>query len=173
MGQKPSLVEVSGEKWDEVGTQTSQDAGDDRVSTFLGSYTYTLDDKGRVSLPAAFRRDAEDQRFVLLQVEDPSLALYPERTWREVEDRLRNLLRNDPEARRWVMRVLASAVEVSPDSQGRILVPSRLQESAGLAGQVLMVGMIDRVDLWNPSDFEGAVAGKEEEFERYAPQIFR
>lgn len=143
------------------------------MATFLGSYTYTLDDKGRVSLPAPFRRDAQDQRFVLLQVDEPSLALYPEGAWREVEDRLRNLLRNDPDARRWVMRVLASAVEVSLDSQGRILVPSRLQEAAGLDGQVLMVGMIDRVDLWNPAEFEGAVEGKEEEFERYAPQIFR
>ncbi len=167
------MVEISGEKWEGVGIRASQDAGTAAVSTFLGSYTYTLDDKGRVSLPAPFRRDAEDQRFVLLQVEDPALALYPERAWREVEDRLRNLLRNDPKARRWVMGVLASAVEVSPDSQGRILVPSKLQEAARLEGQVLMVGMIDRVDLWNPADFEGAVEGKEEEFERYAPQIFR
>ena len=157
----------------ESGNPVSQDARAAAVSTFLGSYTYTLDDKGRVSLPAPFRRDAEDQRFVLLQVYEPSLALYPESAWREVEDRLRNLLRNDPEARSWVMRVLASAVEVSPDSQGRILIPSRLQEAAGLQGQVLMVGMIDKVDLWNPSDFEGAVEGKGEKFERYAPQIFR
>ncbi|MFP4624626.1 MAG: division/cell wall cluster transcriptional repressor MraZ [Gemmatimonadota bacterium] len=144
------------------------------MSTYLGSYTYTLDDKGRVSLPAAFRRDAEEeQRFVLLQVYAPSLSLYPERTWREVEDRLRNLLRNDPDARPSVMRVLASAVEVAPDSQGRILVPVRLREMAGLEGQVLLVGMIDKVELWNPSDFEGAVEGKEDTFDRYAPQIFR
>ena len=143
------------------------------MSTFIGSYTYTLDDKGRVSLPAPFRRDAEDQRFVLLQVDEPSLALYPESAWREVENRLRNLLRNDPDARRWVLGMLASAVEVSPDSQGRILVPARLQEAARLDGQVLMVGMIDKVELWNPSDFEGAVEGKEEKFQRYAPQIFR
>lgn len=145
----------------------------DHVSTFLGSYTYTLDDKGRVSLPAPFRREADDQRFVLLQVYAPSLALYPESAWREVEGRLRNLLRNDPSARQWIMKVLASAVEVSLDSQGRILIPSRLQEAAGLDGQVLMVGMIDKVDLWNPSDFEGAVQGKEGEYEQYAPQIFR
>lgn len=143
------------------------------MASFLGSYTYTMDEKGRVSLPAPFRRDAEDQHFILLQVYPPSLALYPERTWREVEERLKNLLRDNPDARSWVMRVLASAVEVTPDSQGRILVPSRLQEAADLEGQVLMVGMIDKVELWNPSDFEGAVEGKEEKFERYAPQIFR
>jgi MraZ protein len=143
------------------------------VPTFLGSYTYTLDDKGRVSLPAPFRRGAEEQRFVLLQVYPPALSLYPEPAWREVEERLRGVLRNDPEARSWVLRVMSSAVEVTPDAQGRILVPSRLQEAANLTGQVLLVGMIDKVELWNPSEFEGAVDGKEEGFERYAPQIFR
>lgn len=143
------------------------------MPTFLGSYTYALDEKGRVSLPAPFRREAEEQRFVLLQVYPPALALYPESAWREVEDRLRGVLRNDPAARLWVLRVMSSAVEVTPDGQGRILIPSRLQESANLRGQVLMVGAIDKVELWNPSEFEGAVGGKEEEFERYAPQIFR
>jgi DNA-binding transcriptional regulator/RsmH inhibitor MraZ len=48
-----------------------------------------------------------------------------------------------------------------------------LQEAANLSGQVLLVGAIDKVELWNPSDFEGAVEGKEGDFERYAPQIFR
>jgi MraZ protein len=142
------------------------------VSTFLGSYTYTLDDKGRVSLPAPFRRGAEDQRFVLLQVYEPGLALYPESAWREVEERLRGLLRNDPAARTWVRRVLSSAVEVSPDSQGRILIPSRLQEAAGLRDQVLMVGMIDKVEILNPKDFDGGTE-EDDEFEQYAPQIFR
>lgn len=144
-----------------------------RMPTFLGQYTYTLDEKGRVSLPAPFRREAEEQRFVLLQVHPPALALYPESAWREVEDRLRGVLRNDPDARYWVLRVMSSAVEVVPDSQGRILIPSRLQDCAHLSGQVLMVGVIDKVELWNPSEFEGAVEGKEGDFARYAPQIFR
>lgn len=143
------------------------------MSTFLGSYTYTLDEKGRVSLPAPFRREAGDQRFVLLQVYPPALALYPETAWRDVEERLRGVLRNDPAARMWVLRVMSSAVEVSPDSQGRILVPSRLQAAANLDGQVLMVGAIDKVELWNPSDFDSAVSGKESSFEHLAPQIFR
>lgn len=165
------MVASSGAKWGRVGKPTTRRG--DRVSTFLGSYTYTLDGKGRVSLPAPFRRDSEDQHYVLLQVEPPSLALYPESGWREVESRLRNLLRDQPESRQWVMSVLANAVEVSPDSQGRILIPSHLQEAAGLESQVRLVGMIDKVDLWNPSEFEGAVEGREEDSRRYASQIFR
>ena len=143
------------------------------MATFLGSYTYTLDDKGRVSLPAPFRREAAEQRFVLLQVYSPALALYPEEGWREVEERLRGVIRNDPDARMWVLSLMSNAVEVTPDAQGRILIPGKLQEAANLSGQVLMVGAIDKVELWNPSEFEAAVSGKESKFERYAPQIFR
>jgi MraZ protein len=77
---------------------------------FLGSYTYQIDDKGRVSLPAAFRREAPDQRFVLVQAYPPALALYPEAEWAGVEDRLRELLRLQPEARPYVRSVMAGAV---------------------------------------------------------------
>jgi DNA-binding transcriptional regulator/RsmH inhibitor MraZ len=71
------------------------------------------------------------------------------------------------------MRMLSNAVEVTPDSQGRILIPSRLQEAAGLEDQVLMVGLMDQVVLFNPTDYEGEVDQQEETHARYAPQIFR
>jgi MraZ protein len=139
---------------------------------FLGSYTYQIDDKGRVSLPAAFRREAPDQRFVLVQAYPPALALYPELEWAGVEDRLRELLRHQPDARPYVLSVMAGAVEVVPDSQGRILIPQRLKEAASLDGQALLVGAIDKVEIWNPSDFEVALEGAGD-FAAYAPQIFR
>jgi MraZ protein len=143
------------------------------TTKFLGSYVYQLDDKGRVSLPAAFRREVPDQPFVLVQAYAPSLALYPESGWSEVEDRLRELLRHQPEARMYVLSVMSNAVEVTPDSQGRILIPSRLQEAAGLEGQVLLVGSIDKVELWNPDQFEEAIAEDAGKFGKFAPQIFR
>lgn len=141
--------------------------------TFLGSYTYQLDDKGRVSLPAAFRREAPDQRFVMIQAYAPSLALYPEREWLEVQERLKDLLRHQPEARMWVLSIMSNAVEVVPDSQGRILVPGRLKEAAELDSQVLLVGAIDKIEIWNPELFEQALRESAGEFDRFAPQIFR
>lgn len=141
--------------------------------TFLGSYTYQLDEKGRVSLPAVFRREAGDQRFVLLQAHRPSLSLYPASEWAGVEERLKDLLRHQPEARMYVLSVMANAVEVVPDSQGRILIPAKLKELARLDGQVLLVGAIDKVEIWNPDEFEAAVRAGAGEFERFAPQIFR
>lgn len=139
---------------------------------FLGSYQNQLDAKGRVSLPAAFRREAADQAFVLIQAHAPSLTLYPEGAWTEVEERLQDLLRRQPEARLWVLRMMATAVEVVPDGQGRILIPARLKEAAELDGQAVLVGAIDKVEIWNPERFEGAVQEHGDEFDRYASQIF-
>jgi MraZ protein len=139
---------------------------------FLGRYQHQLDDKGRVSLPASFRREAADQRFVLVQPYPPALALYPESEWMEVEKRLTELLAKNPEARLYVLSIVANAVEVSPDAQGRILIPQRLKESAELEGSVVVVGAIDKVELWNPSRFEAALA-EAVGFDRFAAQIFR
>jgi MraZ protein len=143
------------------------------LGRFLGSYLYQLDEKGRVSLPAAFRREAADQHFVLLQAYPPALALYPEGEWLQVEERVRDLLKHQPEARMWVLRMMSSAVECAPDSQGRILIPARLKDAAQLETQIMLVGAIDKIEIWNPNLFEGAVADEAEEFSQFAPKIFR
>ena len=143
------------------------------LGKFLGSYLYQLDEKGRVSLPAAFRREAADQRFVLLQPYPPSLALYPEGEWGQVEERVRDLLKHQPEARMWVLRMMSGAVECAPDSQGRILIPAKLKEAAQLENQVMLVGAIDKVEIWNPHLFESAVGQEADQFSQYGPKIFR
>ncbi|MGH7462947.1 MAG: division/cell wall cluster transcriptional repressor MraZ [Longimicrobiales bacterium] len=140
---------------------------------FLGSYHYQLDDKGRVSLPAAFRREAADQSFVLIQAYPPALSLYPEGEWLQVEDRMRDLMKHSPEARTYVLSLMANAVEVVPDSQGRILIPGRLKEAAELGGQVLLVGAIDKVELWNPAHFQTVIQADAQNFAQFAPKIFR
>jgi MraZ protein len=143
-----------------------------RRMKFLGSYTYQLDDKGRVSLPAAFRNVAPDQRFVLIQVSPPALSLYPETEWVKVEERLSEMMRRQPEARAFLLNLLANAVEVSPDGQGRILIPAALRELARLNGQVQMIGAIDRIEIWNPAEFQQASAQASGEFAQFMPQIF-
>lgn len=143
-----------------------------RGGKFLGSFQHQLDDKGRLSLPAPFRREATDQRFVLVQAYPPALALYPETEWLEVEDRMQTMLR-DPAARMWVLSVMSSAVEVAPDAQGRILIPAPLRAAAELEGQALLVGVINKVEIWNPAKFEEAVRGASSEYGRHAADIFR
>jgi MraZ protein len=143
-----------------------------RGGKFLGSFQHQLDDKGRLSLPAQFRREATDQRFVLVQAYPPALALYPETEWLAVEERMADMLR-DPAGRMWVLSVMAHATEVTPDAQGRILVPAALRAAAELEGQALLVGAINKVEIWNPTKFEDAVRGATPDFGNFAGAIFR
>jgi MraZ protein len=142
------------------------------MSGFLGSHLHQIDDKGRLSLPAAFRRDAADAPLVLLQVHSDALTLYPLSAWTEVEARLRELLRLQPTARSYVLSVTSSAVEVGPDKQGRIPLPPRLREAVGIDGSALIVGVLDRIEIWNPERFHAAVTTRTPDFERFAHQIF-
>jgi MraZ protein len=142
------------------------------VSGFLGRYDFQMDEKGRVSLPSAFRKEAEGERFILLQWEKPYLTLFPEKVWKGVQERLLEYRRGDRSAWNHVREITSSAVEVSPDKQGRILIPAWLQEAASLEGTVLLSGNIDRVEIWNPEQYRGAVQDRGEDFQRFAHQIF-
>ncbi len=131
-----------------------------------------MDEKGRVSLPAAFRREADEDRFVLLQWEKPYLTLFPETKWGEVQERLMEFRKNNPEAWNQVRVVVSGAVEVVPDKQGRILVPAALQRAAGLDGTVLLSGNIDRVELWDPDTYREAVQENTGDLEQFAHKLF-
>ena len=140
---------------------------------FVGSYLHQLDEKGRLALPASYRREAADQRFVLIQPYPPALALYPETAWLEVEERLRDLVARNPKARMYALSILSNAVEVVPDAQGRILIPTALRAAADLDGQALLVGAISKVEIWNPGKFEEAVQGASPDFGKFSADIFR
>jgi MraZ protein len=139
---------------------------------FLGSFQHQIDEKGRLSLPASFRRGSAEQPLVLVHVFPDALTLYPQEAWAEVQVRLRDAMRLQPQSRAWVLRVTANALEVVPDKQGRILVPQRLQDAVGISGPTLVVGAIDRIELWNPDRFAAATDQAAPDAERLVHQIF-
>lgn len=131
-----------------------------------------MDEKGRVSLPAAFRKGGEGERFLLVQWEEPYLTLFPAEAWRRVQERLLEYRKSDPAAWAHVREVASNATEVSPDKQGRILIPANLQAKANLKGTVVLNGNLDRVEIWNPDDFRRSLEARAPGFERFARQIF-
>jgi transcriptional regulator MraZ len=142
------------------------------VNGFVGQYEHQMDEKGRVSLPSAFRREAGGDRFVLLQWEKPYLTLFPEAKWADVQERLLEYRRNDPQAWNRVRLIVSNAVEVSPDKQGRILVPANLQEAGGLSGTVLLSGNLDRVELWDPATYAETVQEQADDLQAFAHRLF-
>ncbi|MDQ7829671.1 MAG: division/cell wall cluster transcriptional repressor MraZ [Armatimonadota bacterium] len=110
-----------------------------------GEYRYTLDDKGRVVLPPKFRRDLGDQ-VVVTRGFDGCLWVYPRREWDAVESLLRDL---PPRRRDFQRFLLASAHEADVDRQGRIFLPEGLREYAGIDKEVVVVGLVKRLELWS------------------------
>ncbi|NIR46122.1 MAG: division/cell wall cluster transcriptional repressor MraZ [Gemmatimonadetes bacterium] len=142
------------------------------MTGFLGSYLHQLDEKGRLALPASFRRGAGgDERFVLIHAQGSALFLYPAQAWAVREQELMDLMRRQPEARPLVLSLTANAVETIPDKQGRILIPERLQKVAKLDGKVLVVGALEKIEIWNPEIFESETKEAKPELEGFVRQI--
>lgn len=123
------------------------------MTGFLGRFEYQLDQKGRVSLPADYRRKATGTRFVLLQWEPSHLTLFPEDVWSGVRERLLELRRDRRDLADMLRDVMSRATDVEPDKQGRILIPGWLQARAKLNGGILLIGAMDRIEIWNPEVF--------------------
>jgi MraZ protein len=131
------------------------------VARFFGRYEHSLDDKGRVILPSKFRGPFEHGGY-LTQYQDGCLSLW---TPDEFESQMEVMQERAATGRgeRNLTRLWASTShEVEVDRQGRMAIPSHLREFAGLDGDVLVHGAIDRVELWNPSWWAEKVQPEEE-----------
>lgn len=142
------------------------------MNGFLGSYVHQVDEKGRLSLPASFRRGVEDGGLVVMPVDDNSLALYPAPTWQEMAERLIEFRRRHPEHRAYILSITASATEVAPDKQGRILIPTRLLQGIGITESAMLIGAIDRIEVWDPERFERVTRERTPEAEMFGSQVF-
>ncbi len=125
---------------------------------FQGEYSNSMDDKGRVSIPAAFRealrRDYGDDRIVVTRTpHDPCLNAYPIRVWNRLLARL-NQQQPSRELRAYRRIVLGSAQEYTPDKQGRILIPQNLREYAGLTRAVQFAGAGEIFEIWDRATWD-------------------
>ena len=112
----------------------------------VGQYDYAIDAKGRLNFPARFR-DAMGETFIVTRWLDHCLAAFPAEEFEKVAAKIeeKGLVKG-----RKVSRMLyASAVEVTPDKQGRIQLPAKLREYAGLTKEVVVVGSFDRAEIWS------------------------
>ena len=114
---------------------------------FMGQYEHSIDTKGRIIIPAKFR-DNLGESFVVTRGLDGCLFLYPDAEWQRFVEKLQSLPSN-LNTRRMQRQFLSKAMEVALDKQGRILIPSLLREIADLEKEVVFVGMMNRVEVWD------------------------
>jgi MraZ protein len=115
---------------------------------FLGEFEHSIDDKGRVAIPARFREEL-GEGMVLTRGFDQCLQAFPRQVWQQLAQKVSSLSLGSPEARNLRRILFSNAAEVEVDRQGRILVPQNLREYASLAEQVVITGMDTYFELWS------------------------
>ncbi len=143
----------------------------DRSSFLTGEFRHALDDRGRVAVPVRFRpRLAEGA--TLARWLDDCLAIFPADAWQELAAKLQSLPTTSATARQFARFMSSGAVEVELDRQGRVLVPSYLRDYAGIQpGEVVVVGALNRLEIWAPSAWQPYRSKIEDEPESLAEHL--
>lgn len=115
---------------------------------FLGEYHHSIDDKGRLAVPVKFRADLE-HGAVITRGLDGSLFLFPLEEWGKLAERLAGLPLGKANSRAFARLMLAGAMDVSLDKQGRVVIPEYLRGYAGIGKQVVIAGLYNRLEIWD------------------------
>ena len=122
---------------------------------FMGEYNHTIDPKGRLIIPSKFREVLGDE-FVITKGLDGCLFVYPNDEWQAFEEKLRTLPLTNKDARQFSRFFLAGAAACEVDKQGRILLPMVLREFAELEKDVVLVGVLSRIEIWSKARWENS-----------------
>ena len=121
---------------------------------FKGEYNHTVDAKGRLIVPAKFR-ESLGEIFVVTKGLDGCLFVYPNEEWENIENKFRELPLTTKDARKFSRFFFAGAADCEVDKQGRILIPSVLREFAGIGKDAVLVGVLNRVEIWSKERWLG------------------
>jgi len=123
---------------------------------FRGNSPARIDDKGRLKLPTGFRASLEDKygrELFLTSLTGEYVRVYPMPVWLEIEQKLASMPSTHPSRLRFLDRVNYFGDVGELDTQGRVLVPYRLRDAAGMAGDVDVLGQVTYLDVWNHDRF--------------------
>jgi MraZ protein len=134
---------------------------------FRGRFEYSIDSKGRVSIPAKFREllaDKYDDRLILTNF-DRCLVAYPYEEWRVLEEKVSSLSMVKKETKAFQRFFISGATECPIDKLGRILVPTTLRAYAQLEKNVVFAGMLKKFEIWGKERWEEEISRSQENFE--------
>ena len=137
---------------------------------FVGEAQHTIDAKGRLIIPAKYREELGEE-FMLAKGLDGCLFIYPMEQWHELESKLRALPLTLKEARSFARFFFSGANEGEMDKQGRLIIPQALREYAQLTKECVVVGVDNRLEVWDQEKWRAYNAQSEESFEQLAEII--
>ena len=138
---------------------------------FSGTYHRTIDSKGRVFIPSAFREELEKGLTISKGLGLKCLSVFPREKWEKADDKIieKEVAKGDVQRfRRWFF---STGVQETMDQQGRIKIPQDLIEHAELEKDVVMVGVSTRVEIWNKENWREYYGGAESEYKEN-PDVF-
>lgn len=141
---------------------------------FYGEYKHSIDRKGRLILPSRFRevcRDAGLEKFFLTRGLDHCIFMFSEGEWRSLEQKFKNLPFTKQQSRSFNRLFFSGAVEVAPDKQGRFIIPHNLKTYASIKRDTVVIGVSNRIEVWDVATWEGFYAGCNESFEQIAETL--
>lgn len=137
---------------------------------FIGEYNHSVDPKKRLALPSKFRKEL-GAKVVVTRGLDKCLFIYPLKTWNELAEKLGTLPMGEAGTRSFVRLMLAGAIDVDVDGQGRILLPDYLKDYARLERNVVVAGLFNRLEIWDETKWKEYSAKAEENTDEIAEQL--
>ena len=119
---------------------------------FLGEFEHTVDQKGRIAIPAKFREELADGAVVTRGL-DKCLVIYPRIEWQALAERVSQLPQTQPNVRTLSRLLFSGAVDLSLDGQGRTILPQYLRKYAGITANVAVIGLYQRIEVWCLEDW--------------------
>ncbi|MCX7983789.1 MAG: division/cell wall cluster transcriptional repressor MraZ [Bacteroidetes bacterium] len=146
------------------------------MSSFKGRYVYSVDEKGRIALPAKLRKNVSPKaknNFVITRGFERCLYVYPQDEWDKLEEYVRGLSFLDAKHRDFRRTLFEWAIDSELDSQYRITVPQELLDYAGIEKEVLVLGVVDRIELWSPVVYREFRQMQPVTYETVAEQVYK
>jgi MraZ protein len=141
---------------------------------FYGENLHSIDRKGRLILPAKFREIAKShfiEKFFVTRGLDKCLFMFSEEEWRVQESKFKAISFTKQQARTFNRLYFSGAVEVSPDRQGRILIPQYLKDYAQIKREVIVVGVSNRIEIWAKEKWQAFYGSSQSSFEEIAEKL--
>ena len=142
---------------------------------FIGSFKYSVDAKGRVSIPAKLRKyvnpEANDT-FILTRGTAKCIDIYPMDQWKELAaNKLNQLNTFNPKEAMFVRMFLQEAAEDTLDSQSRLLIPKNLLDYAKIEKEAFVLGAVKKIEIWNPAVYDDYLKDNLESYEEIAKEV--
>lgn len=137
---------------------------------FYGSFIHNLDNKGRLVIPSKMRDELGAKAYILKGY-DGALSIYKESDFVELVKRIQSLSFTKKNARAHLRVQLASVCELDIDKQGRALLPTQLLSKYKIGREVIVIGALDHIEVWNRSDYEAYEKAADSSFEEIAEEL--